>query len=240
MSKKLESQHIKLEIRTGVLIFTATAIGIGIAVKKSREKREKKRSLTDEEFSQLSARIEQFYPIIQGYISRKLRGRPQDVEELTQDVFTGVFLNYANFKPDEKFNLPEDAFGTYCVAAAQNKLRNYFRNKRRLSRKEIEERMNDEDKPLFQKVDSELSIPHSIETKLVEPNPARDLLLEALGELNEMEKFVIYLKYFGPSKLSNEIIGFIMGRTTGAIKSLHHRAEEKIKKYMESPLSELS
>jgi len=48
-----------------------------------------------------------------------------------------------------------------------------------------------------------------------------------------MEKFVIYLKYFIPSKLPNKKIGFIMGKTIGAIKSLHERVKQKRKKSIE-------
>ena len=59
------------------------------------------RGMAHGELSALEALIRQYTPYVSSVISRILRGRPADVEELTADVFLAAWENRDKFRPEK-------------------------------------------------------------------------------------------------------------------------------------------
>ncbi len=231
LQETLFDYNLSPKVKTGLLVIAGVtaATGIGILVKKERDRQ---RMMTDEQFEQLSETVETLYPRVLSYIGRKVSGQPHIAEDLTQETFLKVHNNYHKFQP--KDGIPHNiALSAYVFTAARNRVKNHYRDNERLSAKEIEELLNEEGEPVFEMIDPNREIAHAIEEEIIDPSEELLLLRNNLHRLSEREKLVILLKYFLPVQLSDKQIAFITGDTTGAIKSFLFRIRSRLKKEIE-------
>ena len=96
---------------------------------------------------------ESFRPILDCYYKRVLQffqaknTKPEDCDDLTQDVFVRVYRKIGGFRG-------ESAFPTWLLAIAENRLRDYFRRQRRINQREqaLSESFNEEHEQFAQDI----------------------------------------------------------------------------------------
>lgn len=220
------------KIATGVVVF-GLAVGAGIAAKKIIDKRREVTTvsaLTDEEFEKFQGIVEENYEDISNYVQFGLHGRQQDVEDLTQRVFLKTLTSYSRFKPKKNLENPERS---WLFRIAHNTLVNFYRDDKRKSKKVTEIPSDEEGSPREQiLVDPLLSSMHSVESD-IKDYPDEEVLSvrKSLAGLSEDSKLMLYLKHV--ESLQNKEIGYVLGRTEGAIKSLYSRTLDKLKTEIE-------
>ena len=148
----------------------------------------------------------EFYEAYADHVYRYLlsrTSRPADAEELTSRTFLQALAHL------DRYRGRSAKFGAWLMTIAHNLLVNWYRDRGR--------------RPPTAPLDDALTIP--TET----PGPESSLLRservqrvrEAIGTLASDRQRLVALKYV--HGLSNTEIGRIMGRSEGAVKSLHHR-----------------
>ena len=148
----------------------------------------------------------ELYELYSGRVYAYLLSRtssPTDAEELTSRVFLNAFSNLDQYRARGK------GFSAWLMRIAHNLLANWYRDRGR--------------RPRTAQLDEALDVPSDLpapESRL-EANELSHRVQTAIETLAVDRQELITMKYV--DGLSNAEIGRIMGRTEGAVKSLHHR-----------------
>ncbi|OGM28506.1 hypothetical protein A2962_00795 [Candidatus Woesebacteria bacterium RIFCSPLOWO2_01_FULL_39_61] len=213
------------QVATGIFV-VGLAVGAGIAAKSMIEKkRESDRPLTDAEFERFKDKVNENYEDIFRFVAFGLKGQGQDTEDLTQRVFLKAYESYSNFKPDPKLENPERS---WFFRIAHNLLANHYRDEGRRQKHTVETlSYEDGEEREMVLVDPVYSSMHSLEsTQEVLPEKVSKLRA-GIDKLTEDAKLLLYLKHVEGSK--NTEIGYVLGRSEGAVKSLYKRTLNNLK-----------
>lgn len=139
-----------------------------------------------------------FTPVFR-YIYLRVRDK-EEANDLVQTVFLKVFTALPNFKEQNKSSL------AYFFTVSRNTIIDYWRKKKEVKVDDfgaIAERIADNtESPL----------------KSFEENESQNLIHRALGELTNIQREVITLKFL--SDLSNKEIAELLGKTEEAVRSI--------------------
>lgn len=152
------------------------------------------------------AYYDEYYPQIYGYILKKI-GDPFDAEDLAMDVFVACHQNF------ESFDHKKATFATWVYVIANNKLKNYYR-----------------DKKITEELDDTIESPVVFEDELLAAvyiSEMRQDLANALNSLSEVQKTIVIQKFFN-NKNANEIAE-IVGISPGNVRVQLSRALNKLK-----------
>jgi len=131
-----------------------------------------------------------------------------DAEELTSRTFLNAFAGLDRYRARGR------GFSFWLMTIAHNLLVNWYRDRGR--------------RPPMESLEAAIDIPAETpgpESSL-ETNELNQRVREAIDDLAPDRQQLITLKYV--NGLSNAEIGRIMGRTEGAVKSLHHRTLRRL------------
>jgi len=160
---------------------------------------------------------DQYYPKIFGYVLRRTTNL-----EAAQDITSETFLKA--LKKLWQFRWRNISFSSWLYKIATNEINQYFRKaeyKKSISMEELQEQ------------GFELMSPHDPESELIE---AQEKLKQYQDFLEIQEKIVrlpakyqevIALRFFEQKKINE--IAEILGKKEGTVKSLLHRAVEKLR-----------
>lgn len=131
-----------------------------------------------------------------------------DAEELTSRTFLNAFANLDQYRGRGK------GFSSWLMSIAHNLLVNWYRDRGR--------------RPPTASLDAAIDIPADVPEpgSSLERNELTLQVRTAVERLAPDRQQLISLKYV--DGLSNAEIGRIMGRTEGAVKSLHHRTLQQL------------
>lgn len=162
--------------------------------------------------SELVRMYEDYFPKIYNYIFYRLLNKEQ-TEDLVSDVFLKVVSHLKSFNPDKA------SFGTWIFTIARNTLTDFFRKSQDVTS------IDDETFP-----EVALITDFGEQCKLIE-NEDRKALYKALSALNERQRNVLALKYFG--EFGNREIARMTGINERTVSSLGSRAVEKLKSLLD-------
>ncbi len=151
-----------------------------------------------------------YYSQVYGYIFKRTLN-VHVAEDLAMDVFTICYQKRETF--DEK----KASFGTWVYVITNNKLKNYYRDKKQ----DVE--IDENTIKIAQQDDDILQAYHMSELR-------KNIYL-ALNELNETQKKIVVLRYF-KDKSSTEI-GEIMGMSSVNVRVQLSRCMPKLEKIFE-------
>lgn len=213
------------EVGTG-LVIVGLAIGAGFATKKFIDQRREKRHLSDDEFDVFKGKVDENYEDIFNYLRFGLKGQTQDVEDLTQRVFMRALDKYPAFKPNDKLENPERS---WFFRIAHNLLANHYRDEgKRMNRTTDIIIGEDEDEKEINLIDPVLRGAHSLESEIeFEADPDIVRAREVINGLPDDAKLLLYLKH--AENFANNDIGYVLGRSEGAIKSYYHRTLKRFR-----------
>ena len=135
---------------------------------------------------------------------------PADAEELTSRTFLNALAHL------DQYHGRGAGFGAWLMSIAHNLLANWYRDRGR--------------RPPTSDLDAALGVPADTpgpESSL-EANERIQRVRAAISTLDEDRQRLIALKYV--DGLPNAEIGRMMGRTEGAVKSLHHRTLRELQR----------
>jgi RNA polymerase sigma-70 factor (ECF subfamily) len=154
---------------------------------------------------------EDYFPKVYNYIFYRLLSKEQ-TEDLVSDVFLKVVSHLNSYKADKA------SFGTWIFTIARNTLADFYRKHKDVTS------IDDEAFP-----EAALTVDWDEQCRLIE-NEDRKALYKALSALNERQRNVLALKYFGD--FGNREIAQITGINEHTVSSLGVRAVEKLKSLM--------
>lgn len=149
-----------------------------------------------------------YYSQVYGYILKKILSE-QTAEDLTMDVFYSVWSKFDSFDKDKA------SFQTWLYVIVNNKLKNYYRDRKEFA--ELEESFVSDDNPADE-------VTESIRLQYL-----RDQLYIALTELSEVQRQIIIFKYFNDMNATE--IAYQMGLSPGNVRIHLKRALDKIRDY---------
>ncbi len=159
-----------------------------------------------------------FEGVYQEYYTRVLRHVQKHVaayheaEDLTQEIFVACYRNFDNFDPEKA------SVGTWVYVIMNNRLKNYYRDKKDVLS------IDDEDNPIDLAGDDFVE-----QSVLLEEQ--RQILMAAIAELSEREKLIVKDRYF--RKKSAGEIASALGMSTGNVRVVLNRSLAKIREYFE-------
>ncbi len=164
-------------------------------------------TLDHDDQSAFSALYEAYFGRVYRYLLSRTSNQAE-AEELTSRTFLNAFANLDQYRGRGK------GFSSWLMSIAHNLLANWYRDRGR--------------RPRTSTLDDAIDVPADV------PEPASSLerneltrqVRTAVERLAPDRQQLIALKYV--DGLSNAEIGRIMGRTEGAVKSLHHRTLQQL------------
>lgn len=160
------------------------------------------------EFSEV---YHEYYLKIFRYVRGKITNH-HEAEDLTQEIFAAAYRNFEKFDPNKA------SVGTWIYVIMNNRLKNYYRDKKE------QDSLDDEEQ--FLELASEEVLEESV---LLEEE--KKLLLAALAELSERERQIIVSTYF--DKKTSAQTARMLGMTAGNVRVVQNRALTKIRRYFE-------
>lgn len=151
-----------------------------------------------------------YYSQVYGYILKKIVSE-QTAEDLAMDVFYSVWDKFDSFDENKA------TFQTWLYVIVNNKLKNYYRD-RKVS-VELEDSLVGKDNQ-----DDEV-------IEAVQLQYLREHLYVALNELNEIQRKIVIYKYFNDMNASE--IAYHIGLSSGNVRVHLKRALDKIRQYFE-------
>lgn len=154
-----------------------------------------------------SALYEAYFGRVYHYLLSRTSNQT-DAEELTSRTFLNAFANLDQYRGRGK------GFSAWLMSIAHNLLANWYRDRGR--------------RPPTATLDDAIDVPADVpapESSLERSELTRQVRT-AVEQLAPDRQQLISLKYV--DGLSNAAIGRIMGRTEGAVKSLHHRTLQQL------------
>ncbi len=128
-------------------------------------------------------------------------GSYEDAEDLAEEVFVRALLKMGSYDP------ARGPLKAWIFRIAHNLLVDYQRKRSRRGQEELHERLEDDSKPVPQRV---------------EEKERSEALRGCLQGLPAAQRQVITMKYF--AGMSNAEVAKALGRSEGAINALQHRA----------------
>lgn len=154
---------------------------------------------------------DRYFDRIYRYVYLKL-GDPTDSEDLTEQVFLKMIESVRSFQ------WQGSTFASWLYRIAHNQVVDFLRQHSRRPQSSLE--------PVSDVLRSERGDPQ----RHAEQRDFAEQLLQAMGELTDLQAQVIALK-FG-SDLTNAQVAEILERTEGAVKALQFSALQKLNKLM--------
>jgi RNA polymerase sigma-70 factor (ECF subfamily) len=163
--------------------------------------------LDGDDRSAFSSLYEAYYGRVYRYLLSRT-SNPSDSEELTSRTFLNAFANLDQYQGRGK------GFSSWLMSIAHNLLANWYRDRGR--------------RPPTASLDAAIDVAADLPApgSSLERNELTQQVRAAVEQLAADRQQLISLKYV--DGLSNAEIGRIMGRTEGAIKSLHHRTLQQL------------
>lgn len=205
------------EIALGITAL-GLAVGTGVAVKHfiDTRRREQQVILTPAQQALYDEMYAQGYDAIKKFIHFRVRGDPQIVEDLTQEVFLRAYRRFDKYKQPDA---PAQPYKSWLYRIAANTVKNHYRDTARQSKHE-----QDAD-------DFELEQAAPTYDKDALDKPAESTkLMSALDKLVEDEQLLIFYKYC--LDLPDKEVAQLLTRTTGAAKSFQYRTLTKLGRLM--------
>ena len=155
----------------------------------------------------------QYYQVVYGHFMKKIQN-PAEAEDLTMEIFLKCWEKFDTFDPEKA------SFGTWLFVIVNNRLKNYYRDKKDFDPiDDLEQRVSPQD---------------SFEDGLLEVDyfiSMRKYLAEALELLPEVQRTIVIARYYR-EKSANEI-ALETGLTAVNVRVHLSRAIAKIKKYFD-------
>lgn len=145
---------------------------------------------------------QRYLPPVYRFISARLNDR-QDAEDLAEEVFIRVWRSIASY---EDQGVP---FISYLFRVARNAIIDHYRS---TGRKGYQESIEGQ----------VLHDPHADPSDIAMTNLENQEIRQILDQLRDDYRMVLVLRFL--SELSPEEVAQVMGRSTGAVRVLQHRA----------------
>lgn len=155
--------------------------------------------------------FEQHYQRLFHFLIKKVSSA-HTAEDLAMDIFTICLQKFDSFDPARA------SFGTWLYVIANNKLKNYYR-----------------DRKVSDELDESFSVEESFEDSILAAeylSATRDTLSDALESLPQVQREIVIYKYFH-DKNSSEI-ALLVGMTPGNVRQQLSRALKKLKEFFRS------
>lgn len=152
----------------------------------------------------------EYYSQVYKYLLKKI-SNPMQAEDLAMDSFVSCYQKF------DTFDSQKASFATWIYVIVNNKLKNYYR-----------------DKKMTEPIDDHTELSDSFENDIVEAihlEEMKKILEQALLMLDAQEQELIRLKYFDGEKSTS--ISTITGLSPGNVRVHLYRAIKKLKKYFE-------
>lgn len=164
-----------------------------------------------EHIESFEAVYNRFYAPVYRFYAKRLSDKCV-CEDLTSDVFYSCFKNYGSYDPSRA------SVATWIYAIANNKLKNYYR-----------------DKKITCSIDEEgffINLPDDSDMEsAIFMSQMRECLFQALDTVSARESTIIKLRYFS-DRTSDEIAAEV-GTTAGNVRVILTRAIKKLAIYFE-------
>ena len=160
---------------------------------------------------QFEAVYNEYYPRILRYINKKI-GLYHEAEDLAQEVMAACYRNF------EKFDSEKASLGTWIYVIMNNRLKNYYRDKKQTVS------LDDEESYL------EIAAEEVLEEAVI-LEEQRHLLMETIGRLSEREQKIVRYTYF--SRMTSTEVAERLQMTAGNVRVVLNRALKKLRMYLE-------
>ena len=157
-------------------------------------------------------------PLI-NYIHRSIDDY-QRAEDLSQETFLRVFKNASRYKPTASFK-------SWLYTIATNLCRNELRNRSRRNICFLEDLVEEGEDVYHTDI---MRDTRYLPDLLVEKKEQRQIIRKALSQLSENQRVALTLVTY--QELQYEEVANILGCSVGAVKTLIHRARQKMKKLL--------
>ena len=153
----------------------------------------------------------EYYPRVFGHIRKKLSSY-HEAEDLTQEIMAVCYRNFEKYDPEKA------ALGTWIYVIMNNRLKNYYRDKKNL--------VSLDDEEAFLEIASEEVLEEAV---LLEEQ--RRILMETIEHLSEREQKIVTYTYF--YRLTSSEVAQRLGMTAGNVRVILNRSLKKLKIYLE-------
>ena len=183
-------------------------------------------TLSDEEIVGLTLKNQDYFLLVVeryksklfNFIRRLTNIRPQDAEDLLQDLFLKVYLNLNDFDRDLRFS-------SWIYAIARNEVISHHR---RLQARAEGHQIDWEDESI-NKLAANIDLQKSVDRNLLKENVAK-----IMNKMDERHREVLVLKFLEDKDYKE--ISDIIRRPVGTVGSLINRAKQEFKKEMEKQI----
>lgn len=161
--------------------------------------------------------VERYSKPIYGLVLRMVRGRREEAEDLTQEVFLRAYKALPRFRGESKFS-------TWLRKIAVNRTLNSLQ-KKSLPSFSLHQSHDGEE--------HEVEIPDASRgpDRMSERQETAEAIERAVGELSEALRLVFVMREF--QGLSHEEIAQVLGSTSQAVRVRHHRAKKELAQKLE-------
>lgn len=151
-----------------------------------------------------------------------LIGKPDEAEDLAQEVFLRIYKARKGYRPTAKFS-------TWLFTIANNVALNYLRGKGRSPTVALD--ANSVETSALSPLSASLASRDATASAQMRKVELADVIREAMEELGEDQRMAVLLNKF--EEMSYSDIAEVMGRTEPAIKSLLARARNNLREKLE-------
>ncbi len=153
----------------------------------------------------------EYYPRILGHIRKKLSSY-HEAEDLAQEVMTVCFQNFEKYDPEKA------AIGTWIYVIMNNRLKNYYRDKKDQVSLDDEENYH------------EIAGTEILEEAVILEDQ-RKTLLETIEKLSEREQLIVTYTYF--YRMTSAEVAERLRMTAGNVRVVLNRSLKKLRGYLE-------
>lgn len=153
----------------------------------------------------------EYYPRILGHIRKKLSSY-HEAEDLAQEVMTVCFRNFEKYDPEKA------ALGTWIYVIMNNRLKNYYRDKK--------DQISLDDEENCQEIAGKEVLEEAV---ILEEQ--RRILLETIAKLSEREQMIVKDTYF--YRMTSAEVADRLHMTAGNVRVVLNRALKKLRGYLE-------
>jgi RNA polymerase sigma-70 factor (ECF subfamily) len=173
------------------------------------------RSIQDGDVNAFDQLYERHAPVIFRFVYSHINNR-EDAEDLTEEIFIRVWQSLPNY---EEKGAP---FVAYLFRIARNAIIDHYRRSKRTGQElSLEENL--------------VENPNSDPSEMVAANIEQQEVRQLLDGLREEYRLVLALRFLGD--LSPDETAEVMGKSSGAIRVLQHRALAALRKLLDQKLN---
>ncbi len=165
--------------------------------------------------------LERYQHRVLGVMTHLIGGRPDEAEDLSQDVFLRVYRARKSYRPRAKF-------ATWLFTIVNNVALNHLRGK---GRDPTLRHRAASDTQTLTRPEERLPAPGGTASTQMRKAELAELVREALETLGEDQRLAVLLNKF--EDMSYAEIATVMGRTEAAVKSLLARARSHLRDELE-------